>query len=639
MRCISSINCNKLENLKSILNQAVIEIFKNTFNTDITSDQLTFNETPKNFTGDLTLVIFPLLRYTKLNPEASGQAIGEALSSLDIIKSYNVVKGFLNLVIAPSYWIQYFQNIYQEENFGRPEAKPNKVLIEYSSPNTNKPLHLGHVRNNVLGYAVSGVLKAAGYDVHTCNLVNDRGIHICKSMLAWQKAGGVDTPESTGMKGDKLVGHYYVEFEKLLQEQTKPLMEAAVAKNWSAFTISNITPIEAAIDRYLQAEENKKTDLLDAVKTLVRNATPIMQEANAMLEAWEAGEEAVVSLWKKMNAWVYDGFAVTYDALGVSFDKTYYESNTYLLGKDIVQEGLDKGVLFRKDDGSVWIDLTADGLDQKLLLRSNGTSVYITQDLGTADLRYDDFQMDRTIYVVGNEQEYHFQVLKLILKKLGKPYAEGLYHFSYGMVDLPSGKMKSREGTVVDADDLIADMITTAKEKTEELGKTDGLSAEEANQLYKTLGLGALKFFLLRVDPKKRILFNPSESIDLQGYTGPFVQYAHARIQSILRRYQAEHGELSTPQIKNLLPVEKELILKMAQYPSIIELSAQELNPAKLVDYIYEMAKSYNKFYNEVSIFNEGTEATQKRVALSQMAGRIIKDGFSIVGIHVPDRM
>lgn len=628
-----------MENLKELLAKAVIEIFQTSFNAAITSDQLTFNDTPKNFIGDLTLVIFPLLKYTKLNPEASGQAIGEELEQLDFVESYNVVKGFLNIVVAEKYWIDFFLTSYKDANYGRPAAKPTKVLIEYSSPNTNKPLHLGHVRNNVLGYAVSGVLKAAGFDVSTCNLVNDRGIHICKSMLAWQKAGGKDTPESAGLKGDKLVGHFYVEFEKILQEQTKPLMEAATGKNWDAFTNTNIAPIEAAVERYLSADEAKKDDLLDVVKTLVRNATPVMQEARTMLQQWEAGDDAVVSLWKKMNGWVYDGFAVTYDALGVSFDKTYYESNTYLLGKDIVQEGLNKGVLFKKEDGSVWIDLTEDGLDQKLLLRSDGTSVYITQDLGTADLRYDDFHMDRTIYVVGNEQEYHFKVLQLILKKLGKPYADGLYHFSYGMVDLPSGKMKSREGTVVDADDLIADMISTAKESTEALGKTDGFTAEEALELYKTLGLGALKFYLLRVDPKKRILFNPAESIDLHGYTGPFVQYAHARIQSIIRRYLKENAALSAPEIENLEPIEKELILKIAQYPAIIELAAQELNPAKLVDYIYELAKTYNKFYGEVSIFNDGETATQKRVALSALTGRIIKEGFGIVGINVPDRM
>jgi arginyl-tRNA synthetase len=628
-----------LENLKELLASTVIEIFHNKFQTTVSSNQLTFNETPKNFTGDLTLVVFPLLKYTKLNPEASANAVGTELEKLEFVESYNVVKGFLNLVISDDYWKNYFSEAFQNQNFGRPAPKTKKVLIEYSSPNTNKPLHLGHVRNNVLGFAVSGVLKAAGYQVNTCNLVNDRGIHICKSMLAWQKAGGKDTPENTGLKGDKLVGKYYVEFEKLLKEESAPLMKAALEKDWNQFTNTNTKPIELSVDRYHEATDNKKEELLDAVKTLVRNATPIMQETRQMLQDWEASEESVMNLWRKMNGWVYAGFEVTYKSLGVNFDKTYYESDTYLLGKDIVQEGLEKGVFFKKDDGSVWVDLTEEGLDQKIVLRSDGTSVYITQDIGTADLRYNDFHMDRTIYVVGNEQEYHFQVLQKILQKLGKPYADGVYHFSYGMVDLPSGKMKSREGTVVDADDLISDIIQTAKESTEALGKTDDFSEEEAQNLFQTMGLGALKFFLLRVDPKKRILFNPEESIDLHGYTGPFVQYTYARTQSILRRYLKEFSELNLPTIDELEPIEKELILKMAQYSSSIELAAQELNPAKLIDYVYELAKLYNRFYSEVSIFNDGEKITQKRVALSVMTGRIIKDGFNIVGIQVPDRM
>ncbi len=628
-----------MENLKELLANAVIEIFHNNFQTTISGNQLTFNETPKNFTGDLTLVVFPLLKYTKLNPEASANAIGIELEKLNFVTSYNVVKGFLNLVISDEYWKKYFSDAFENNNFGRPAPKTNKVLIEYSSPNTNKPLHLGHVRNNVLGFAVAGVLKAAGFQVNTCNLVNDRGIHICKSMLAWQKSGGTDTPENTGLKGDKLVGHYYVEFEKLLQVQTTPLVKAALDKDWNQFTNTNTAPIETAVDRYNEAPENKKAELLDAVKTLVRNATPIMQEARQMLQDWEASEESVMTLWKKMNGWVYDGFAVTYKTLGVNFDKTYYESDTYLLGKDIVKEGLEKEAFFKKEDGSVWVDLTEEGLDQKIILRSDGTSVYITQDLGTADLRYNDFKMDRTIYVVGNEQEYHFQVLQKILHKLEKPYADGIYHFSYGMVDLPSGKMKSREGTVVDADDLISDMITAAKENTEALGKTDDFSEEEAQNLFQIMGLGALKFFLLRVDPKKRILFNPAESIDMHGYTGPFVQYTYARTQSILRRYSKESTSLETPTIEQLEPIEKELILKMSQYSTNIELAAQELNPAKLIDYVYELAKLYNKFYSEVSIFNDGEAITQKRVALSVMTGRIIKDGFNIVGIDVPDRM
>lgn len=628
-----------MKNIKELLTPAITDIFRNDFNVEIKSDQLTFNETPKNFVGDVTLVVFPLLRYTRLQPELSGEHIGKALEQLDFVESYNVVKGFLNITISNQYWIEYFTHSFENKIYKQVEPKNSKVVIEYSSPNTNKPLHLGHVRNNVLGLALSGVMKAAGYDISTCNLVNDRGIHICKSMIAWQKAGAKDTPESKQMKGDKLVGHFYVEFDKMLKTQTEVLLNAALNENWQEFDPKQLSAIKGAKKAYQEAEENKKSDLLSRLTTLVQNSTPIMHEARTMLQKWEAGDKDTLALWKKMNGWVYEGFDVTYKSLGVSFDKTYYESDTYLLGKDIVQAGLEEGVLFKKEDGSVWIDLEDDGLDQKILLRSDGTSVYMTQDLGTAELRYDDFRMDRAIYVVGNEQEYHFNVLKLILKKLGKTYADGIHHFSYGMVDLPSGKMKSREGTVVDADDLIADIINTAKESTEALGKTDDFSEEEAQRLYMTLGIGALKFYLLRVDPKKRILFDPAESIDLHGYTGPFVQYSYARIQSILRRYLKESQELPIPKIVTLEPIEKELILKASKYSDAIEISAQELNPAKLIDYIYDLAKTYNKFYSEVSIFNEGADITNKRVALSSFIGSIIKDGFGVLGIDVPNRM
>ncbi|MCO5249461.1 MAG: arginine--tRNA ligase [Chitinophagales bacterium] len=628
-----------MENLKTILSKAVVDIFKQKFDTEIAAENLTFSDTSKNFEGDITLVVFPLLRYSKLKPEATGETIGNELVQLDIVESFNVVKGFLNLIISDTYWSTYFKGIFANDDFGKGVQKEKKVLIEYSSPNTNKPLHLGHVRNNVLGSAVAGILKAAGYQVHTCNLVNDRGIHICKSMLAWEKAGAKDTPDNTGLKGDKLVGSYYVEFEKSLQAQAQPLMEKVLAKDFSDINKDEKQKIQDAVSRYYDADESKKADLKDAVKTLIRNATPIMHEAREMLQKWETGDREVLALWNKMNGWVYDGFDVTYKALGVSFDKTYYESNTYLLGKNIVEEGLTKGILFKKEDGSVWIDLTDEGLDQKLLLRADGTSVYMTQDLGTADLRYQDFKMDQSVYVVGNEQEYHFQVLKLILKKLGRTYADGIYHFSYGMVDLPSGKMKSREGTVVDADDLIDEMIATAKKNTIELGKMDEFTSEEAGNLYRIIGLGALKFYLLRVDPVKRILFNPQESIDLQGYTGPFVQYSYARIQSIMRRFYKDYQELQVQNLQDLKPIEKELIIKMSQYPDTVEFAASELNPAKLVDYIYELAKLYNKFYSELSIFNDGDDNTHKRCTLSLMTGRILKSGFNIVGMDVPDRM
>ena len=628
-----------MENLKAILTSAVIEIFKQKFNVEITPDNLTFSETSKNFEGDITLVVFPLLRYSKLKPEDTGTAIGDELVKTEIVENFNVVKGFLNLVISDQYWTDYFNTIVANDNFGRGTKKTKKVLIEYSSPNTNKPLHLGHVRNNVLGSAVAGVLKAAGYEVNTCNLVNDRGIHICKSMLAWQKAGAKDTPENTGLKGDKLVGNFYVEFEKMLQAQSQPLMDEVLDGSFNNISENETDKIKEAVLRYQDADESKKSDLKDALGTLVRNATPIMHEAREMLQKWEAGDNEVLALWKKMNGWVYDGFDVTYQSLGVSFDKIYYESDTYLLGKNIVEEGLQKGILFKKEDSSVWIDLSDEGLDQKLLLRADGTSVYMTQDLGTADLRYQDFKMNQCIYVVGNEQEYHFKVLQLILKKLGREYADGIYHFSYGMVDLPSGKMKSREGTVVDADDLVDEMIATAKKNTLELGKTDEFSESEAEELYKTIGLGALKFYLLRVDPVKRILFNPQESIDLQGYTGPFVQYSYARIQSIMRRFYKEYDNLNNSLSNTLEPIEKELIIKMSQYPETVEFAASELNPAKLVDYIYELAKLYNKFYSELSIFNDGEANANKRCTLSMMTGRILKDGFNIVGIDVPERM
>lgn len=630
-----------MEKIETLLTDITLRAFKDLFDAEITATQLTFNETPKNFTGDTTLVIFPLLKFTKKNPEQSGEVIGEYLKKhTPYVADFNVVKGFLNIVISAEYWSQYFAFAWKKPGRAQVAPVPQKVLVEYSSPNTNKPLHLGHVRNNVLGVAVSELLKAAGFHVNTCNLVNDRGIHICKSMLAWQLSGTEDTPQSTGMKGDKLVGYYYVEFEKRLQQESAPMLESAFAGNYEAFQEAEREKLAVLSAKLSETQDaDKQAEIRDQMKALVRNAAPVMQQARQMLQQWEAGNPEVVDLWKTMNGWVYDGMAVTYRSLGVHFDQTYYESNTYLLGKDLVNEGLEKGVFYRKDDGSVWVDLTDEGLDHKLLLRSDGTSVYITQDLGTADLRYGDFGFDRCIYVVGNEQEYHFKVLHLIMKKLGRPYADGLHHFSYGMVDLPSGKMKSREGTVVDADDLIEDMIQTAKEKTEALGKIEGFSTEEAAELYRKIGLGALKFFLLRVDPRKRMLFNPEESIDLHGYTGPFVQYTYARIQSILRRYQAEFGALTLPEIKEWHPAEKELISKLSKYPAVISESAADLNPARLADFIYETAKLYNKFYAELSIFNEGAERALQRTALSALTAKVIEEGFGILGIEVPERM
>lgn len=580
----------------------VQQAFPALFGSDVELNKITINETLKEFEGDITLVVFPLLKLTKKSPEDTARTIGDYLLTNNThVASYNVIKGFLNLVLKDSFWANAVSTSVAAAITPRTET----VLVEYSSPNTNKPLHLGHIRNNVLGYALAGLYKANGYNVVKANLINDRGIHICKSMLAWQKFGNGETPESIGWKGDKLVGKYYVEFDKHYKQEIEQLI--AQGKN---------------------KEEAEKQ-------------APILLEAQAMLLKWEQGDAATVELWKKMNNWVYDGFAITYKNLGVDFDKYYYESNTYLLGKDIIEEGLAKGVFFKKENGSVWIDLTADGLDEKLVLRADGTSVYITQDIGTADLKYKDFKMDQSIYVVGNEQDYHFKVLKLILQKLGKPYANGIHHFSYGMVDLPSGKMKSREGTVVDADDLMDDMIASAKEQTEALGKIDDFTEEEKTALFKTIGLGALKFFLLRVDPKKRILFDPKESIDLHGYTGPFVQYTYARTRSILRKSGNVVAEdKATWNDYDLHATEKELAKLLYKYSIVLEESCKEMNPAKLVDYAYDVAKTYNKFYNDCSILAAENEAAKKfRLLLTQQTGNTIQQCFSIVGIEVPERM
>lgn len=589
-------------NIFQEIQDQVQQAFPNLFGSEVELSKITINETPKEFIGDITLVVFPLLKLTKKNPEESAKTIGEFLVNNNTnVTAYNIIKGFLNLSIRDTYWINSVIN--PSNNIQHPSSET--VLIEYSSPNTNKPLHLGHVRNNVLGYALAGIYKANGYKVIKANLINDRGIHICKSMLAWQKFGNGETPESSGLKGDKLVGKYYVEFDKQYKRE-----------------------IEALIAEGKTKEEAEKQ-------------APLLGEAQEMLLKWENGDENVVSLWKTMNSWVYAGFDITYKNLGVDFDKFYYESNTYLLGKDIIEEGLKNNVFFKKEDGSVWIDLTADGLDQKLVLRADGTSVYITQDLGTADLKYNDFKMDKSIYVVGNEQDYHFKVLKLILQKLGKPYADGIHHFSYGMVDLPSGKMKSREGTVVDADDLIEDMIASAKEQTEALGKIDEFTDTEKEALFRTIGLGALKFFLLRVDPKKRILFDPKESIDLHGYTGPFVQYTYARTRSILRKSQEsgsrKHDLSSSYQLH---PSEKELIKVLYHYNIMLNDACKEMNPAKLIDYSYEVAKTYNKFYNDCSILAAEKENEKNfRIQLTEQTGNCIKQIFAIVGIDVPERM
>ena len=574
------------------------------YQSEIALDGIVIQETRKEFEGQVTAVTFPFTRFSKKTPEQTGTEIGEYLKeNVKEVEDFNVIKGFLNLSIADSYWVDELLNTIHSSSFGQFPSNGQKVMVEYSSPNTNKPLHLGHVRNNLLGYSVAQILSANGYEVIKVNLVNDRGIHICKSMLAWQLVGNGETPESSQLKGDHLVGKYYVIFDKEYKKQIQTLINEG------------------------QTEDEAK-----------KNA-PIIKEAQKMLLKWEAGDKEVIKLWSMMNGWVYSGFELTYKMLGVDFKKYYYESDTYLLGKDTIQEGLEKGVFFKKDDGSVWIDLTEDGLDQKLVLRADGTSVYITQDLGTAQLKYDDFKMDKSIYVVGNEQDYHFKVLFLILQKLGQTWAKGLFHLSYGMVDLPSGKMKSREGTVVDADELMDEMILTAQERTEELGKVEGFTEQEKKDLYNMIGLGALKFFLLKVEPKKRLLFDPNESIDFQGHTGPFIQYTHARIRSVMAKAEYKNkisGKYSTI----LTALEKDLIVNLAKYPDVIAASAKEYSPAHIANYVFELAKLFNKFYHEESILKaEDLDVRNFRLDLSAATASTINKGMKLLGIRVPDRM
>ncbi|NGM63850.1 arginine--tRNA ligase [Sphingobacterium sp. SGR-19] len=593
-----------VNSIQQTLITQTIRAVKELYSTDIPESQVTLQETRKEFEGHITVVVFPVTRFSKKSPEQTGNDIGRFLQrTVPAISAFNVIKGFLNISFTDQYWVELVNTKLIDTSFGVFPPNGKKLMVEYSSPNTNKPLHLGHIRNNLLGYSVSEILKAYGYDVVKANLVNDRGIHICKSMLAWQKYGNGETPASSGIKGDHLVGKYYVVFDKEYKKEIDTLKAQG------------------------QTEEAAK-----------KNA-PLIKEAQAMLQKWEAGEEEVIELWKTMNGWVYDGFEKTYKRLGVDFDKFYYESNTYLLGKDIIQEGLDSGVFFRKADNSVWIDLTNEGLDEKLVLRGDGTSVYITQDLGTAQLKYDEFEMDESIYVVGNEQDYHFKVLFLILKKLGKPWAEGLFHLSYGMVDLPSGKMKSREGTVVDADDLMAEMLETAKTRTEELGKTEGLEEDEKASLYCTVGMGALKYFLLKVDPKKRLLFDPNESVDFQGHTGPFIQYTHARIKSVLRKASYDKS-LALGYPADLSVYEQDLIQALSKFPEVLEASAKEFSPAQLANYAYELAKLYNKFYHEESIIKAEDDTVKNfRLHLSAIAARMISKSMRLLGIEVPERM
>ena len=596
-----------MQNLNDILKQHILQAVQELYNVSLENVEL--QQTKKEFVGDVTLVVFSLLRHIKGNPVQIGEQIGTYLKEKvgNLVTDFNVIKGFLNLVIADTYYLNFLTEIKDNPQFGltTPNSK-EAILVEYSSPNTNKPLHLGHIRNNLLGYSVAEILKAAGHKVYKTQIINDRGIHICKSMVAWLRFGNGETPENTGLKGDKLVANYYVAFDKAYKEEIQELIAQGKSK-----------------------EEAEKQ-------------APIFVAAQEMLRQWEAGDPEVMKLWKQMNGWVYDGFAVTYKNLGVDFNSYYYESNTYLLGKDIVEQGLQKGVFFKKEDGSVWCDLTADGLDEKLVLRADGTSVYITQDMGTAIQRVKDYpDVKGMVYTVGNEQDYHFKVLFLILKKLGYNWASHLYHLSYGMVDLPSGKMKSREGTVVDADDLIAEMEQTAKVISQELGKLDGYTEAQKEDLYHTIGLGALKYYILKVDPKKRILFDPKESIDFQGNTGPFIQYTYARIQSILRKY-AEMGDnkeaITLPSV--LQEKEKTLLKSITLFPSIVQEAADNYSPAVVANYVYDLVKDFNSFYQNVSILGEeDTNKRHFRVALSKKIGELIAESFKMLGIQVPERM
>ena len=598
----------KTMNLEITLAQSVAEAIKQLYGAEVGTEKIQLQKTRKEFEGDFTLVVFPFLALSKKRPEETAQEIGQQLKeNLPIISSFNVVKGFLNLAIAPSYWVELLKHIDATDKWGTTpvtEASP-LVMVEYSSPNTNKPLHLGHIRNNLLGYALSNIIAANGNKVVKTNIVNDRGIHICKSMLAWQKWGNGETPASSGKKGDHLIGDYYVAFDKHYKAELSELMEKGMSKE--------------------EAEA----------------ASPLMAEAREMLVKWEAGDKEVRALWEQMNGWVYEGFDETYKRLGVDFDKIYYESDTYLVGKETVLGGLEKGIFYRRPDESVWADLTGDGLDEKLLLRSDGTSVYMTQDIGTAQLRFRDYPIDKMVYVVGNEQNYHFQVLSLLLDKLGFSWGKGLVHFSYGMVELPEGKMKSREGTVVDADDLMDEMINTARETSEELGgKLNDLSAEEKAEINRIIGLGALKYFMLKVDARRNMLFNPKESIDFNGNTGPFIQYTYARTRSIGRKAAEAGAKTTFTAPESISEKECNIIRMLNEFPAVVRQAGTDYSPSGIANYAYELAREYNQFYHDFSILREENEETKAfRLLLTDNVGKVIKTAMNLLGIEVPERM
>lgn len=589
--------------INELLAKATVSGIAQLYNETVEASTIQVQSTKKEFDGDITVVVFPLLRIFRKNPIETGNDLGQYLvDNLEPVEAFNVVKGFLNLEISKTYWLKELSANIGNQNFGYADTTTGKTyMVEYSSPNTNKPLHLGHLRNIFLGYSVAEILKANGHKVYKTQIINDRGIHICKSMLAWKKFGEGETPQSSGIKGDHFVGKYYVMFDKHYKEEMAPLIESGMSK-------------EEAMQE-----------------------APLFKEAQEMLQKWESGDEEVVSLWKTMNQWVYDGFGETYDTMGVDFDKLYYESDTYLLGKSVVEEGLEKGVFYRRDDGSVWCDLTDEGLDEKLVLRKDGTAVYMTQDIGTAIERYNDFKIDGMIYTVGNEQEYHFKVLFLILKKLGYPFWDGLYHLSYGMVELPTGKMKTREGTVVDADEIMTQVVDDAREMTKERGHLDGLTEVEKEELYKTIGLGGLKYYLLRVDPKRSMMFNPEESIDLNGNTGPFVQYAHARIQSLLKKADSP-DEIATDAL--IGDVEKDLIIELLKFPTEVAEAGKQQNPSILVNYTFDLVKQFNSFYQSVSILKEeNAEVKNVRLHLSALTATVIHNSMKLLGIKVPEQM
>jgi len=594
-----------MKDLELLLVKPVLTAVKELFGADLPENQVNFQTTRKEFEGDITLVVFPMVRFAKKGPEQTAEDLGNYLvENIEFVEKFNVVKGFLNMVISESYWLETYAKAFQADDFGRVEATESdpQIVVEYSSPNTNKPLHLGHVRNNLLGYSVAEIIKASGKRVKKVQIINDRGIHICKSMLAWKLFGEGETPESTGIKGDHLVGKYYVRFDKEYKKEIAALLSEG------------------------KTEDEAKKE------------APLLVEAQNMLRLWEAKDEEVIALWQMMNQWVYAGFDSTYTRMGVDFDKHYYESDTYLLGKQYIDSGLEKGIFYQKEDGSVWVDLTDEKLDHKLLLRGDGTAVYMTQDIGTAIQRYLDFDFNKMVYTVGNEQDYHFDVLFKILNRLGYSWAKDCHHLSYGMVDLPSGKMKSREGTVVDADDLMQEMVSTAQSISEELGKLDGFNEEELASIYEIIGLGALKYFILKVDPKKRMLFDPSESIDFNGHTGPFIQYTHARICSLQRRAADLNAEAKPESALHVK--EKELLKALLRYPEVIQEAANDYSPAVIANYTYDLVKEYNQFYQQVPIFGVDSEQDKAfRIGLSGLVGKVIASAMNLLGITVPERM